>query len=237
MLDMRHPHRNGPIEAGQEGEGYVRNGHSARGDRTREQLLDALETLVAEKGFAPLSHRAIARAAGVHAALLHYHFGTVERIVEETVARKASRLAQSQLAALLQVTRQPRFDVVDVVRALWAPFVDIGAGSDVPWRNYLCLIARLSSHPGGDALTARYFSEVAEAARKAIRVVRPNAPDEAIRAGLRHTRALFEREVQATLCKAPGTPADHARMIEFAAAGFDHLLGAHKARAPALAAD
>ncbi|MBC2666530.1 TetR/AcrR family transcriptional regulator [Novosphingobium flavum] len=47
---------------------------------TREQILRAAEPLFAEHGFAGLTMRDIAAAAGVHLGQLPYHFGTKEAL-------------------------------------------------------------------------------------------------------------------------------------------------------------
>lgn len=51
---------------------------SARGDRTREALLEAAVEVFAREGFHAASTRAIAQAAGSNQALIGYHFGGKE---------------------------------------------------------------------------------------------------------------------------------------------------------------
>jgi AcrR family transcriptional regulator len=47
---------------------------------SRDAILDAAERLFANSGFDGTSMRSIAEAADVAQALLHYHFGTKERL-------------------------------------------------------------------------------------------------------------------------------------------------------------
>ncbi len=83
--------------------------------RTRDRLLDAVERLASEGGADALSHRGIARQAGVHASLLHYHYGTVEQAVEEAVARRAARLRRLQADAIRALHARGAWSVEDVV--------------------------------------------------------------------------------------------------------------------------
>jgi AcrR family transcriptional regulator len=121
-----------------------------RGDVTRDRLLDAIEAIAAETGFEGLSHRVIAKRARLHSALVHYHFGTVDHLLEEAVARRAQRMSQQQRAALSALLSRGRWTVEDVVAALWEPFGSLGGTIDDGWRNYLCLVARLANNPRGD---------------------------------------------------------------------------------------
>lgn len=201
---------------------------TARGDRTREQLLDALEAIAADQGISALSHRSIARRARLHTGLIHYHFGTVDRLLEDALARRAARLSEAQLAAISALFAQGRWTVEDVVAALWQPFSSLGGALEGGWRNYLCLVARLASEERGDELISRYFEDVDKAARRALRVGLPDADDDALRTGLRYTRTLFEQEAIARCRHA--SPAERRaledrRLVSFAAAGLRGLAG------------
>ncbi len=54
-------------------------------DPTKQRLLDAAETIFAEKGFKAASIREICRAAGANVAAINYYFGDKERLYIETV--------------------------------------------------------------------------------------------------------------------------------------------------------
>lgn len=205
---------------------------NARGNRTRDRLLDALEAIAFDAGIGALSHRAIARHAQIHSGLIHYHFGTIEHLLEEALARRAARLSQAQLAAISALLARGRWTVEDVVAALWQPFCVLGGALDGGWRNYLCLVARLGNDERGEELFARHFDDVARAAERALRTALPDADDESLRTGLRFTRALFEQEALARCRK--GYPAerrvlDNPRLVSFAAAGLRELAGKSQA--------
>lgn len=203
-----------------------RTNATLRGDQTRDRLLDAIEAITAEAGFHGLSHRAIARRARLHTALVHYHFGTVERLLAEAVARRAQRLSQAQLAALSAVTARVRWTVDDVIAALWQPFSAIGGAIDEGWRNYLCLVARLANDRRGEESLPLYFGEVEQASLRALRSALPEADEPALRIGLDHTRVLFEHEALSR-CSSALSPErralDDRRIVAFAAAGMRSL--------------
>lgn len=199
-----------------------------RGSVTRDRLLDALEGIAADAGLAALSHRAIAKRARLHTGLIHYHFGTVDRLLEEALARRAKRLSGSQLAALSALFARERWSVEDVVTALWQPFSLLGSESDGGWRNYLCLVARLAADLNGERMLALHYDDVAIAAQRALRTALPNASDEAIASGLRYIRTLFDQESRARCGKrvAPEYRAlNDAELTRFAAAGLRGLVG------------
>ena len=202
---------------------------NARGGRTRDRLLDAVETIAAESGLATLSHRVVARHARLHSGLIHYHFGTIERLVEEALARRAARLTRAQLAAISALQARGRWTVEDVVAALWQPFSALGGALDGGWRNYLCLIARLASQEHGDELVERHFDSVSRAAHGALRAVLPGIDDDALREGFRYTRILFEQEAIARcrkVCTAERRAQRDRMLIAFASAGIRSLAGA-----------
>jgi len=199
---------------------------AGRGEATREALLDALESIAADEGIAALSHRAIARRASLHAGLIHYHFGTVDRLLEEAVARRAQRFSGAQLAALSSLFARGRWTVEDVVAALWQPFAAMGGALERGWRNYLCLMARLGGEADPERVFAVHFRDAESAALDALRAALPAASDDALEAGLRYMRRLFEQEALSR-CRVRDRIADHAiddaKLTCFAAAGLRGL--------------
>ena len=201
---------------------------SARGDRTRDRLIDALEAIAADSGIGALSHRAVARHARLNTGLIHYHFGTLEQLLEQALARRAARLSRSQLSAISQTMARGRWTVEDVVAALWQPFGTLGSPLEGGWRNYLCLVARLASDERGNGLLERYFDDVTRAAHRALRLVLPDATDEVIGAGLRYTRTLFEQEALSRCrkaCPAEQRVEEDRRLVAYAAAGIREVAG------------
>lgn len=163
-----------------------------RGDATRERLLDAAETLVSEHGFREPSHRALAGLAGVHVALVNYHFGSKEMLFEEALARRAHRIAEAWRDALHEVCERPSFTAEEVLRAWWQPFEGIEGDEDAAWRNYLCVIARLIEAPEGGVWHERYFGSIVAEFKQALKQSLPGIPDAALDAGFRYARQILD---------------------------------------------
>jgi AcrR family transcriptional regulator len=57
--------------------------------RTRAQLLDAAEVLLAEEGYASVTSRRVASRAGLKPQLVHYYFRTMDELFVEVFRRRA----------------------------------------------------------------------------------------------------------------------------------------------------
>ena len=185
-----------------------------RGDDTRERLLDAVEALVADNGFQTLTHRLIAQRADVHVALLNYHFGSKEQLVDEAIGRRATRLMRTQSEALEAVQRTGVWTVEDVLWAFWQPFAVLDSSSDPAWRNYLCVVARLASYDRGDDIFSRHFGPVERACLDALRRALPGPSDDELARGFRYCRLLFERELMTRCSQGAQDPATQRRRSE-----------------------
>jgi AcrR family transcriptional regulator len=58
-------------------------------------MLDAAEDLLYEVGYAGVSTRAVAEAAGVKHGAVHYYFGSMEELLTQTLERFVDRLAEA----------------------------------------------------------------------------------------------------------------------------------------------
>jgi TetR/AcrR family transcriptional regulator len=58
-------------------------------------LMDAAERLLFEDGYAGVTTRRVAEAAGVKHGLVHYYFGSMEELLAQTLERFAERLAKA----------------------------------------------------------------------------------------------------------------------------------------------
>lgn len=198
---------------------------------TRRRLLDAAEALVADEGYGAPSHRSIARRAGVHVALVNYHFGSKEMLLEAVVARRADRLVDEWRRALDE-TLAAGPTVAGVLCAYWAPFAAPEALEDGEWRNYLCAIAWLSQAHDGETWWAQQFAPTERAFRDALGRALPGVPATSIERGFRYARELLDAVLLHRCNKTNGsctTPPAGLReddvdgLIAFLAAGLEAL--------------
>ena len=203
-----------------------------RGDDTRGRLLDAVEGLIADHGFKPLTHRTIASRAEAHVALLNYHFGSKEQLIEEALARRASQLLAMQHEALDALRARGDWTVEDVLWAYGRPFSSLDQAGPSPWRNYLCLVARLAGYDPTDTILLRHFGSVHRECLTALRHALPGADEVALAAGFRNCRLLLEHDALAR-CKAggnaPSVVASFEQLVAFLAGGLRALAGASSA--------
>ncbi len=210
-----------------------------RGAATRESLLDAAESLIAEHGFRAPSHRMIAGEANTHVALVNYHFSSKEMLFEAAIERRASRLVDAWRAALNGVRVRATRKVEDILGAWWQPFGDVDAERDLPWSNYLCVVARLASAADGEVWHQRYFGVIDRDFQVALSEALPASHRDDVEAGFRYSRSLFGEVLLHRCGKAGGTcrpcgfrEDDIDRMICYLASGMRGL-----SRTVAIAAD
>lgn len=118
---------------------------SASSSPTRTRILDAAETLIADRGFRRFSLREVTREAGVNLAAVNYHFGSREGLVSEVLARVIVPINEQRLRLLdLAEARHAGSPVPleEILEALHRPVVD--RMMEVPHGKpvYLCLAGR-----------------------------------------------------------------------------------------------
>lgn len=84
----------------------------AETSKTRDVLLDHVETMMLDEGYASVTYRALASAAGVTPSLVQYYFPTLDDIFLSAIRRYSARSQQ-----VLEKVLESRAD--DPLRALW----------------------------------------------------------------------------------------------------------------------
>lgn len=91
---------------------------------TRDKILDAAARLFADSDSSGASLRAIARAAGVNSALIHYHFGSREGLFEAVLLRALGPIQarrRAQIDRLREAPAPPSAE--DLARLFVSPLV------------------------------------------------------------------------------------------------------------------
>lgn len=92
---------------------------------TRDRIIEATLRTVREAGFADTSARAIARTGGFNQALIFYHFGSLDRLLQEAYAEASARQIEKYRAAAADVSSLS--DLVRIARRLHAEDMESGA--------------------------------------------------------------------------------------------------------------
>ncbi len=140
----------------------------------KDRLLDAAELLFASKGFAEVSVRELAGAAGVNVAAVNYHFQGKENLFHEVIVRRFALQRERTLGGLQVLLKQSagRPKVDEVIRVLVHEYID-GALSN----SFLTMITR-DMHSGKGGTHLQFFKEmvvpVFAAFGQALMAARPN---------------------------------------------------------------
>lgn len=165
------------------GGGPTRGGGARRGDATRQVILDAAEGCLAAGDFDGVSLRTISEAAGVDIALVNYHFGSKESLVEEVTERRAREVHDARVLALEEArhaagTAPP--DVEAVVTAFLGPWLKRISSGKPGWQNYNRLLCRLTMMPKYLPLVSKLLDPTALHFINALRAALPKANPESV---------------------------------------------------------
>jgi AcrR family transcriptional regulator len=92
---------------------------------TRDRIIEATLRTVREAGFAETTARAIARTGGFNQALIFYHFGSLDRLLQEAYVETSARQIEKYRAAAAEVSSLS--DLVRIARRLHAEDMESGA--------------------------------------------------------------------------------------------------------------
>ncbi len=148
----------------------------------RERILDAAETIFAERGFDAASLRPIVRAARVNLATVHYYYGSKLGLVDAVVKRRFGPLREEQHNLLRQAQvdagRKPA-PLEAVLRAMLLPSLRLAAAPAGRRQVAAQLVGRIVTEPNPRIQEAirRQHAEVREAFVEALRECLPGLPD------------------------------------------------------------
>lgn len=118
---------------------------------TKQEILNAAEALFARVGYHASSMRAITESAGVNLALVNYHFGSKEALLEAVIARRLSLVNGLRVKRLKEIRNRSkekdmRPDIEEVLRAYIEP-VSGSDEKDKGWADFTNLIGRAFTGP------------------------------------------------------------------------------------------
>jgi AcrR family transcriptional regulator len=106
------------------------DGRRAAGAQTRRRLLAAAAELLAERGEAGVTLRAVSAAADANVAAVRYHFGSREALIAAVIETSARQVVEQQLEALDGLTaRRRRPSPRELVEAWARPLVRVAIGA------------------------------------------------------------------------------------------------------------
>ena len=135
---------------------------SKRSLETKARIMDAAETVFAERGFEGASIRDIAALAGVQIGLVHHHGGGKEELFYRTVARRADALAQLRIDALNRARAVAPLTLHSILDSFIRPYVDLAETGGPGWMAYGRLVAHVSVDPRWRDIAAECFDPTAQ---------------------------------------------------------------------------
>jgi AcrR family transcriptional regulator len=200
---------------------------------TKEQILDAAEKLITERGIDAVSLREITTAAEVNLAAVHYHFGSKEGLVQKVFERRIRPVNEARLRMLDQAERsagQGPLEIECVLRALIEPPLRLYAEHERgPQFTRVCGRIYAERSSALEETFDELFQELVDRFRAACARALPQLPPEELGWRLHfavgamvHTLMESERlkRFSGGLCDPRDTEAAVNRLVSFCAAGM-----------------
>ena len=217
---------------------------ASRHSLTRQRILDAAESLFAEKGFEATSLRMITAEAGVNLAAVNYHFRTKDALIDAVIARRIQPINQERLAMLAEAAgkaagKPPELE--DIVRAMIAPVLRFRQRDPELGRRVGLLFARTYADPNEMVRPVflnhmqQIFRPFTEALRRALPSLPPAELLWRMHFGvgvMAHTLAGCDhlKVISGGLCDLSDVEAVIERMVNFICAGMRAPLVAQSSR-------
>jgi AcrR family transcriptional regulator len=143
---------------------------SSAPSEARVRILDAAEQLFTEHGFAATSVRKITAAAGVPLALVNYHFGSKQGLMEAVYARALGQSGAQRLSYLDRLEREASGQAIPVARLVDA-FIESAMRLDrkdsLPGAVFKQLIGRAFYEPGAESFFPAEYRDLVDRYKRA----------------------------------------------------------------------
>ncbi|WP_417240975.1 TetR/AcrR family transcriptional regulator [Celeribacter halophilus] len=123
-----------------------------------ETILLAAEVEFAEHGFDGAGMKAISKRAGLSQALLHYHFGTKDRLYEEVIGQRSKKINDERMRLLTKVDMRSHEALDGILEALFLPPLGPSGGAKPYARIFSGLIVGRERE---QALVKEYYDPTA----------------------------------------------------------------------------
>jgi AcrR family transcriptional regulator len=109
---------------------------------TKNKILDAAESLFADKGFNGTSLREITSQAEVNLAAVNYHFGSKKELIKAVMSRYMNELSPRLEIALTQICESESPSLIEVFSAFIEPLLSLNEFKNNGTSNFLQLLGR-----------------------------------------------------------------------------------------------
>jgi AcrR family transcriptional regulator len=177
---------------------------------TKQKILDAAESLIAEQGYAATSLRHIIAQAGVNLASIHYHFGSKEELLDELIAGKVAPINRERLERLKRARAEasPAPPAAEaVLRAFMLPMAE-AASRDPQFVKVMGRIVAEGLLPG---VIATHFRPMVDVFIGALREVLPALPESEFQWRIHFMTGAIAH----TMCNTADAPADFETRIGY----------------------
>jgi AcrR family transcriptional regulator len=208
------------------------------GVKARGRLLDAAESLFAERGFYGVTTRQVADAAGVDVALIYYHFKNKSGLFDGVFERRARPLVAVRRDSLhAYVTSSRAVTVEGAVAAFINPMIDLSLNGDPGWKSYFALVAQIDNTPWGGEIIHRFFDDNVHELINVLQSALPGIPKKELYwaynflAGsmmLALSGAERVDRLSQGLCRAKDLEAARLRLLNYCAGGFLAMVTAER---------
>lgn len=186
-------------------------------DERRQSLIEATGRVLADKGAAGVSVRAICAEAGVSPGLLRHYFSGVSEAIAETYRWMGTRIAQALDAAVAAAGPDPRTRVLAYLTASFRPPI---ASPDL-LASYVALWSLTRSDPSVAGVRAEVYRDYRADLEKLLVDWRPDLADPALKA-IALTALIDGLWLELSLGDAPFAPEQASELAE---AWLDRLAG------------
>ena len=178
-------------------------------DERRQSLIEACARVLADKGAAGVSVRAICTEAGVSPGLLRHYFGGISEAIAETYRWTGSRIDAALGEAVATATPAPRARLLAYITANFRPPI---ASPDL-LASYVAFWSLTRSDKVVAGVRAEVYGQFRTALEALVRAYRPDLPDPRLPA-IALTALIDGLWLELSLGNAPFSPEEAEALAE-----------------------